>query len=172
MRKLITILLLAALTAVNVSAQGIFRKGNDQQAKAVVYQGANAECITFKANQSKFHLYPYHDDGKTAIVVRIRSERHVFNPEPVLKLTAADGSEIQLTGLNAGKIGRPCGIWISCALFTWRDLQYALFPIDDDQLAFFEKQIKTISINTLPSISSGKASTNPAFQKALLDGAE
>lgn len=172
MRKLITILLLAALTAVNVSAQGIFRKGNDQQAKAGVYQGANAECITFKANQSKFHLYPYHDDGKRAIVVGIKSRTIVFNPDPAVTLTAKDGSKIQFKGVVAGNVGRAKGIQFYVGLFMWRDLQYALFPIDDDQLAFFEKQISAVSINTLPSISSGKASTNPAFQKALLDGAE
>lgn len=91
------------------------------------------------------------ESGKLSIVVAVKSDRLVFNDEPVMMLKNFDGNILKLSGKKLDSHTASGGYVVNSVIIPISEVNaLAQFPIKLTDVAFFKSGISKIRLSTIP----------------------
>lgn len=92
-------------------------------------------------------------DGQPVIVVSVKSDRLVFGDNPIMQLKNFKGEVLKLEGTNLQSRTETSGVLISNVVVPISELNaLAQFPINAEDISFFESGIAKVRLSTIPIV--------------------
>ena len=92
-------------------------------------------------------------DGQPAIVVSVKSDRLVFGNNPIMQLKNFKGEVLKIEGTNLQSRTETIGVPINNVVVPISELNaLAQFPINAEDIPFFESGIVKVRLSTVPHV--------------------